>query len=71
MEYLVANGADVSAKDGKGQTPLEWAEMFGHQQVVKFLRRDAGGEDRPRVDADDHGPSSRRTGIPPPANVSG
>lgn len=28
--YLLARGADPSAKDGRGQTPLDWAVALGH-----------------------------------------
>jgi len=37
VEALLANGADVSAKDVEGQTPLHRAAEDGHVEVVKVL----------------------------------
>ncbi|MEM7482831.1 MAG: ankyrin repeat domain-containing protein [Acidobacteriota bacterium] len=42
VEYLVSEGADVNARvitdDGELRTPLNRAELRGHQQVVNYLR---------------------------------
>jgi ankyrin repeat protein len=45
-EVLLTAGADVSAKDDYGRTPLSWAAQNGHEAVVKLLLETG------RVDAD-------------------
>ncbi len=37
VKLLIANDADVNAKDNTGYTPLHWAAMHGHLDIVKFL----------------------------------
>ena len=36
-EFLLANGADVGAKNGDGQTPLHAAAASGHKSMVELL----------------------------------
>ncbi len=48
VKLLVEKGADVDAKDNKGQTPLDLAGKKNHTDIVSFLeeekkRRDEGG----------------------------
>jgi len=43
-ELLLANKADVNAKDNKGYTPLYYAADKGHQDVVELLRQHGGHE---------------------------
>ncbi len=44
VEALVKLGADLTAKDSKGRTPLEAAERAGLTDVAAFLRRAASAE---------------------------
>jgi ankyrin repeat protein len=37
VKYLLAQGANVEAKDKQGRTPLIWAAMRGQLEVVKAL----------------------------------
>jgi len=39
LRLLISHGADVNVDAGNGQTPLNWAELQGHQQVVALLRK--------------------------------
>ena len=38
-ELLIANGADINAKDDTGGTPLFWAALEGNEEVAKLLIR--------------------------------
>ena len=43
---LVAEGADVNAKDDRGETPLDWAiqtnNPFGSAEIADLLRKHGG-----------------------------
>jgi ankyrin repeat protein len=39
IRLLVAHGADVQAKDDKGETPLDWAKQRKHQAAIKAMAR--------------------------------
>jgi ankyrin repeat protein len=41
-ELLLANKAEVNAKDKNGWTPLHWAAQGGHQDVAELLRQHGG-----------------------------
>jgi ankyrin repeat protein len=41
VEALVGLGADLTAKDAQGRTPLDLAERAGMTDVVKFLTKDS------------------------------
>ena len=43
---------DADSKDRNSRTPLSWAAIFGHQEVVKVLL-ESGRVDRDSKDADD------------------
>ncbi len=51
VEQFIAADSDVNAKDGYGVTPLSWAALKGHKEIVQLLiAKDVD------VDAkDDHG----------------
>jgi ankyrin repeat protein len=38
VEFLLASGADVAARDKNGDTPLDRAEAMGHPELVELLR---------------------------------
>jgi len=40
--YLVSQGADVNAPNGKGETPVKVAERAGKTDVVDFLKSRGG-----------------------------
>jgi len=44
VELLLANKADVNAKDNSGKTPLHIAVSKGHKDVVELLRQHGGHE---------------------------
>jgi ankyrin repeat protein len=37
VKFLVESGADKEAKDNTGWTPLLFAAVLGHLEIVKFL----------------------------------
>ena len=39
VEMLLAHGADLSAQDKNGETPLDRAEAMGHPDLIELLRR--------------------------------
>jgi len=39
---LLANKADVNAKDDVGRTPLHSAVIFSHRDVAELLRQNGG-----------------------------
>ena len=45
VKALLAHGADVNAKERRGQTALMWAAAEGHAEVVEALL-DAGADFR-------------------------
>lgn len=44
IEYLLSNGADVSARDASGKTPLDVAKDKCKREIVDFLRERGGVE---------------------------
>ncbi|MGA2632301.1 MAG: ankyrin repeat domain-containing protein, partial [Terriglobia bacterium] len=44
VELLLANGADVNAKDNQGETPLHWAVVNGNKDFAELLRQHGGHE---------------------------
>ena len=41
-ELLIAKGADVNAKDGGGETPLDQAIKYNHTETIDLLRKHGG-----------------------------
>jgi len=39
VEFLVSKGADVNAKNGRGKTPLDIAEAYEDEEVIKILKK--------------------------------
>ena len=37
VEVLIAHGADISAKNDEGQTPLDLARKGGMAEIIKLL----------------------------------
>ena len=48
-ELLIANGADVNAKDDEGETPLDWASR--HRPKTAELLRKHGGKTKKELEA--------------------
>jgi ankyrin repeat protein len=44
VELLLANKADINAKNNKGETPLRVAADKGKQNLVELLRQHGGHE---------------------------
>ena len=44
VEWLLAHGADVNAKDAQGDTPLHYAEEVNEKDIVELLRQNGGHE---------------------------
>ena len=42
VELLIANGADVNAKDDHGQTPLDTAIQYKKPETADLLRKHGG-----------------------------
>ena len=42
VELLIANGADVNAKDEDGETPVDFAITFNQTQTADLLRKHGG-----------------------------
>jgi hypothetical protein len=42
VELLIAKGAEVNAKDNKGNTPLHWAAVNGYRDIVELLKLHGG-----------------------------
>jgi ankyrin repeat protein len=38
VELLIEKGADVNIRDAKGYTPLSYARMIRHQQIITLLQ---------------------------------
>jgi ankyrin repeat protein len=41
---FIAHGADINAKDSRGQTPLQYAKKKGHTEIVKLLKKHGAKE---------------------------
>jgi len=39
VELLIAKGADMNAKNNKGQAALSLAKEQGHEEIVELLRK--------------------------------
>lgn len=39
VRILIAAGSDVNSRDKTGETPLDWAEKFGHPEVIAALKK--------------------------------
>jgi hypothetical protein len=48
MRALIAAGADVNAKDGNGESVLDWARKVGHPSTIQLLEK-AGAKGKPAV----------------------
>ena len=39
VQALIVVGADVNQQDNTGNTPLQEADLYGHQEIVKLINR--------------------------------
>jgi ankyrin repeat protein len=44
VELLLANNADVNAKDNSGRTPLAFAVLHNYRDLAELLRKHGGIE---------------------------
>ena len=44
IEWLIAHGANVNAKDNRSQTPLELAKRRNKEEIVKLLLKHGAKE---------------------------
>jgi len=42
VELLITNGANVNAKDSRGETPLDWAGARNQEKAAQLLRKHGG-----------------------------
>ena len=45
VRYLIAHGADCRKIDRSGYSPMHWAAMYGHLEIIKLLSHDGGAHD--------------------------
>ena len=44
VELLLANKADINAKDNRGKTPLDFAVLHTNKEIADLLRQQGGVE---------------------------